>query len=104
MVQIVHSQERGSNDLCTMVSIPPMPREPTQYTTKLAKWCKLHGVTITQLSDDTGLAYRTCHLAFHGYRVEYDTAEIISKYTKGKVPIDGLCKAKPRSEYKPLTG
>ncbi len=86
-----------------------MPREPTQFTTKLAKWCKLHSVTITQLSDDTGLAYRTCHLAFHGYRVEFDSAELISDYTKGKdkkprVSISELCKGKPRSEYQLLTG
>lgn len=82
-----------------------MPRQPTEFKTPIAKWCKRNKVTITQLAEDTGLAYRTAHLSFHGYRVNYKSAERIVKYVKDKaVTIASLCNGKPRSEYQPLTG
>ena len=83
-----------------------MPRKPTEHTTELARWCQAAEpeISITQLQTDTGLAYRTCHLAFHGYKVSYDTAVILNAYTAGKVSIQSLCDRPSRSKYVHLSG
>lgn len=67
----------------------------TQRKSKLAKWLGKNDVTLTQLSEDTGLAYRTCSRAAHGFRVTYETAVILSRYTKGEIEVSSLCSARP---------
>jgi hypothetical protein len=81
-----------------------MSRQMSNSKTQLAKWLRKHDITMTQLSRDCDLAYRTVWLAVHGYRVSYETACLISDYTGGCVAPRLLCEARPRSEFVPTTG
>jgi hypothetical protein len=62
------------------------------------KWLRENSITLTQVSKDTGLAYRTVWLAAHGAKVGYDTADRIRQYTDDAVSVDELCSGIPRSE------
>ncbi len=72
--------------------------------TPLGRWLRNQDVSITQLAKDIDASYRTVWLAVHGYRVSYETARKICKYTgKGsKINVESFCLGTPRSEFEPM--
>jgi len=78
-----------------------MPRKLAKPKTALGKFLRKNNITVQQMVRDLDLSYRTGHMAYHGYRVSEETAELIFDYTDGKVPIDSMTNARPRSEFTP---
>lgn len=74
-----------------------------QSSTILGKWLRNRKITITQLAEDLGIAYRTAWLAVHGYKISFDNAEKICRYVgnvKG-ITVKSLCSAPPRANLVP---
>jgi hypothetical protein len=79
-----------------------MPRQMAKYSSKFGKWCNKEnrriGLTLVQVSEDTGLAYRTVWMAANGWKVSYDTARCLHAYTGKVVSVQSLCSAPSRTE------
>lgn len=69
-----------------------------QRMPRLKKWLSDQGFSIRGMATDLGIAYRTAWMAANGYKVTYDVAKKIEKYTEGVVTIDELCSAPSRTE------
>jgi len=66
-------------------------------TAPLGNWLRSNSITITQLAEDAGIAYRTAWLAAHGYRISFPLATKIFNYTGKSVTVEALCSGVPRN-------
>lgn len=73
-----------------------MPRAISPRNTPVAKYLRKHGITIADFAQDCGLSYRTVWLASKGYRVGYESANKMSRYSTGEIPLDSLCEGRKR--------